>query len=31
MDSEDHAEMDGLLERLKKKLIAEGRALPAGL
>ncbi|MDE2907498.1 MAG: dihydrodipicolinate synthase family protein, partial [Acidobacteriota bacterium] len=31
MDSEDHAEMDGLLERLKKKLLAEGRALPAGL
>ena len=31
MDARDHAEMDGLLERLGKKLAAAGRPLPAGL
>ena len=31
MDARDHAEMDGLLERLKGKLIAAGHPLPAGL
>ena len=31
MDARDHAEMDGLLGRLRKKLIAAGRPLPAGL
>ena len=31
MDTRDHAEMDGLLERLKKKLAGAGHPLPAGL
>ena len=31
MDARDHAEMDGLLERLGNKLIAAGHRLPAGL
>ena len=31
MDTRDHAEMDGLLDRLRKKLVAAGRPLPAGL
>ena len=31
MDARDHAEMDGLLERLRKKLVATGHPLPAGL
>ena len=31
MDARDHAEMDGLLERLKRKLISAGHPLPAGL
>ena len=31
MDTRDHAEMDGLIERLKKKLVAAGHPLPAGL
>ena len=31
MDASDHAEMDGLLERLRQKLVAAGRPLPAGL
>ena len=31
MDARDHAEMDSLLERLKKKLIAAGHPLPLGL
>ena len=31
MDARDHAEMDGLLERLRMKLVAAGRPLPAGL
>ena len=31
MDTRDHAEMDGLLERLKKKLVGAGHPLPAGL
>ena len=31
MDASDHAELDGLLDRLKAKLAATGRPLPAGL
>jgi len=31
MNARDHAELDGLLERLKAKLAAAGRPLPAGL
>ena len=31
MDARDHAEMDGLLGRLRKKLIAAGCPLPVGL
>ena len=31
MDARDHAELDGLLERLKTKLAAAGRPFPAGL
>ena len=31
MDARDHAEMDGLLERLKRKLTDAGHPLPAGL
>ena len=31
MDARDHAEMDSLLERLRKKLVAAGHPLPAGL
>ena len=31
MDPRDHAELDGLLGRLRKKLNAAGRPLPAGL
>ena len=31
MDASDHAELDGLLDRLRAKLAAAGRPLPAGL
>ncbi len=31
MDASDHAEMDGLLDRLRNKLAAAGHPLPAGL
>ena len=31
MDARDHAEMDSLLERLKRKLVSAGHPLPAGL
>ena len=31
IDARDHAEMEGLLDRLKAKLAAAGRPLPAGL
>ena len=31
MDARDHAEMDGLLGRVRQKLIAAERPLPAGL
>ena len=31
MDARDHAELDGLLDRLRAKLAAAGRPLPAGL
>ncbi len=31
MNARDHAELDGLLERLKAKLAAAGRPLPAGI